>query len=230
MRSGIFLGIENRINKKFSFSAYADFWRHNWLKFNISKPSTGYEFFSKFEYRKKRKLSTYIQFFYESKEQNFTAQDQHFKSTGIQERKKLRLHFNNRIQKGLELRTRLEFNWFKTEIIKGSGFLLFQDIIYRPLLSPFSFTTRFSLFDTDSYDNRIFAYENSVLHEFAIPSYSGQGFRYYINLRYKIYPHITVEARFARSHKTRSDNLRSGLDEINGDSESQFKFQLRYQF
>jgi len=65
---------------------------------------------------------------------------------------------------------------------------------------PLSFTARWALFDTDGYDSRIYAYENDQLNLFRIPFYSGNGIKYYINLRYKYYKNQMIELRLAQTY------------------------------
>ena len=48
--NGIYLGLEYRIDRKWTMRAYADFWRHPWVRFGISRPSTGREFLYRVDY------------------------------------------------------------------------------------------------------------------------------------------------------------------------------------
>ena len=48
-----------------------------------------------------------------------------------------------------------------------------------PLRVDFSYL----FFDALNYDNRVYIYEKDVLYAFSIPSFSGAGSRYYVNLK-----------------------------------------------
>ena len=127
------------------------------------------------------------------------------------------------------MRTRVEFSWFKETSETSKGTLIFQDVIFKPLEKPYSFTARMALFDTNDFDSRIYAYENSLLYEFAIPSFSDRGVRYYLNYRHDIFDFLTAEFRIARTLKSRGD-IGSGNDFIDGDSRTDIKAQLKFSF
>lgn len=112
----------------------------------------------------------------------------------------------------------------------NTGIALIQDVFFKPLNSRFSANVRFVLFDTDTYDSRIYAYENDVYGVFSIPSYYYSGMRYYINLRYNIMRHFDFYVRLAQTVYTNQETVGSGLDEINNNSKSDLRFALKYEF
>jgi len=133
------------------------------------------------------------------------------------------------VTKILELRSRMEYTLFENINGPSIGYMLYQDVIYKPKNSHLSFTSRFALFDTDDNNSRLYAYENNILYEFGIPSYAGRGIRYYVNLRYRISPKLLAEFRWARTYKNRGTNG-SSLEEIDGDTRTDVKAQLKFSF
>jgi len=228
--NGIYFGLDWQLSKKWKLRTYADFWSHPWLRFTVNRPSTGMEYFVRLDYYLKRKLTIYAQFSHETKLNNYTVDGLATTQVGDQERYKLRLHLANQFTKFLELRTRAEFSLFKNPIRTSRGFLIYQDFIFKSISSPLSFTSRFAFFDTDDFQSRIFAFENSVLYDFSIPAYFDQGFRYYINLRYRGIRNVTLELRYSKTHLTNRDSFSSGNELVDGDIRSELKFQLRYAF
>ena len=239
--NGIYLGLEYRIDRKWTMRAYADFWRHPWVRFGISRPSTGREFLYRVNYYLKRRLQIYLQYFYENKMADYTSENA-IRLTGFQTRHRLRLNFDHTVSKSIRLRSRFELSRFENPEGLQHGYLVYQDFIIKPLSSPLSMTGRVAFFDTDDFDSRIFAYENSVLYEFAIPSFFDQGIRYYLNLRYRATRKLTLEFRIARTHFTRVDlspdpnsiyfieTIGSGNEQIKGNKRTELKAQLRYNF
>ena len=133
--------------------------------------------------------------------------------------------------KFLELRNRIHYGSFNDGVSRSShGYMIFQDIIYRPMNFPFSFTARYALFDTDSYGIRFYTYENDVLYSYSIPSFYGRGTRFYINLRYRGIRNIVLEARFARTYFSDRTSIGSGLDEILGNTRTEMKVQVKFNF
>ncbi len=75
-----------------------------------------------------------------------------------------------KLNSAFTFRTRVEILWYdKTGTSPEQGFLTYADIIYKPLRKPYSGNIRLQYFETDSYNSRVYAYENDVLYSFSIP-------------------------------------------------------------
>lgn len=66
------------------------------------------------------------------------------------------------------------------------GMLLLQDINYRFRHLPVSVWFRYCIFKTDSWDSRLYTYENDMLYSFSIPALSGEGSRSYLVAKWDI--------------------------------------------
>jgi len=230
--TGLYLGLEIIPFTEWRIHAYVDIWEHPWLRFNVDAPSTGYEYLARVTYTKRRKMEFYTQFRLEKKQRNNTDVESQFDQLLDQTRTQLRFHYKIKLTSALELRNRLELSSFiKSNNIDNSfGYMLYQDIIYKPRFSLFSLTGRIALFDTDGYDSRIYAFENDLLYNFSIPAYFNKGIRYYLNLRYKATRSMTLEFRIAQSRFRDLEVISSGLNEIQGNTRTDLKAQLKYSF
>jgi hypothetical protein len=103
-------------------------------------------------------------------------------------------------------------------------------LIYKQLSSPISFAARYALFETDSYYSRIYAYENDVLYAFSIPAYNGRGSRFYISAKYHIARGIDFWLRYAQTFYSDRNEIGSSKEQINGNTKSEIKAQLRLKF
>jgi hypothetical protein len=128
------------------------------------------------------------------------------------------------------LRNRIEWARFNKGIIDEQCNLNYQDIIYHLQKFPLDLTFRFALFDTDSWNTRIYAYENDVLYAFSIPPYYGKGIRSYLMLHSSISSHIDLWLRVARTTLTDVNVIGSGLNAITGGQKTEVKVQLRIKF
>ena len=63
------------------------------------------------------------------------------------------------------------------------GYLIFTDVIYKPLLKSYSAGIRGQYFETDSYNSRLYAFENDVLYSYSIPAFYNKGLHWYLNSR-----------------------------------------------
>lgn len=229
--TGLYIGLELRPGNGWRFNGYFDVWQHDWLRFTADAPSKGYEWLGRLTHTKRRKWETYVQLKFESKELN--AVGNLTQADFLSERNlfQFKYHISYKVTKSFELRSRLDVGYvtFDTEP-KQKGVSFFQDIIYRPIGIPLSFTTRFVLFDTDGYDIRFYAYENDLLYVFSIPAYYNEGTRFYLNVRFRGIRNLMIEARYEQTYWSNQDTFGSGLDQINGNRRSKVKMQLRYKF
>ncbi len=227
---GIYLGIDFHPNRNWSWSGYVDLYQHPWLRFRTDAPSRGQEFRTRLTYRIKRKLEVFVEARTETKQLN--TPDNETKTDFLSETQltQIRIHVANKVSKSLELRNRVHIGFFDDGVNQFSGYQMHQDIIFKPMNFPLSFTTRFAIFNTDDYAVRFYVYENDLLYSFSIPAYYDRGTRFYINLRYKGIRNLTLEARFAQTYFSDRESIGGGNDLIEGNTRTELKAQLQYKF
>ena len=91
-------------------------------------------------------------------------------------------------------------------------------------------TGRYALFDTDDYDNRLYAYESDAWLSFAFPPYYGKGVRNYLLLQYRLTHKIDVWVRWGHTRYTDRTTIGSGGEIIAGDTRNDIKLQARIKF
>ena len=227
---GIYIGAEIRPSLNWRISGYFDIWKHPWLRSNVDAPSSGNEQLVRVNYIRKRKFDLYFQYKREEKERNKRDNTSRTDFLAVRSTKKLRLHFGNKITRSFELRNRLEMVFFEEEERTSKGFMIYQDVLFKPIDFPLSFTGRIVFFDTDDSDSRIFAYENDLINNFSIPAYTHRGLRYYINLKYRGIRNLTAEFRLARTQLTNRDFVGSALNQIDENTRTDLKAQIKYSF
>ncbi len=227
---GLYTGLEITPSARWKIQLYHDLWTHPWLKFNIDSPTEGKEYFARVTYNLKRRLEVYAQFRSKHTYLNDRAEETQIPGVVSQRKAQIRLHLNNILDKAIQLRTRLEWSFYKISQEMQNGFLIYQDIVYKPLSSPWSASARITLFDTDDYETRIYTYENDLIYYYAIPAFNDKGSRYYINLRYKGIRNLTAEIKFARTRWLDIKSIGSGHDKIQGNTRSEIRVQLIYRF
>ena len=227
---GFYFGLRFRATNKIALSTYFDIWQHPWLRFQVDAPSHGKEFLFKIEYIEKRKINAYFQYRLEQKEVNGFREGSKIGPLFTRSQHRARLHLTNTLNKNLRLRNRFELSYFKLDEGWTRGYLLFQDIIYRPIGKSYSFSMRYALFDTDGFDTRIYTYENDILYEFSIPFYADKGTRFYINWRQKLGYHLTLQLRYSRTFYDNRETISSGNQLIVGNTLSEVKALVRYRF
>jgi hypothetical protein len=102
--------------------------------------------------------------------------------------------------------------------------------VHRPLRSKVELTGRIALFATDSYDARIYAYENDLIGLFSIPPTYGRGMRWYGMARWTPLRRVDVWVRYGAWIYNGQDRISSGLQEINGNVRSDLHLQVKFRF
>lgn len=231
---GLYLGIQYRPGNKWLLSAYADIWKHPWLRFNVDAPSVGSEYLVRLTYTRKKEMDVYFQFKLKTTEKNASAGEADYSRVAqLVEATRLQARFqlSYKINPFLELRNRIEYSWYKAGIGPSyQGYLVYQDAIFKPKDFPLSLTARVALFDTDGYNARIYAYENDILYSFSVPPYYGKGIRYYLNLRYRASKLLTIEAQIAQTRYSHQDVISSGLEAIMASHKTLVKGQVTFHF
>jgi hypothetical protein len=228
--TGLYTGIEITPSAKWKIQLYQDIWRHPWLRFNIDEPTTGQEYFARVTYTVKRRLEIYGQFRSKRSGINSRPTGDAIAQVVEQRRTSARLHMNNMLTRGIQLRTRMEWTFYNIPGEDQRGFLVYQDVVYSPIESPWTFSARVNLFDTDDYDTRVYTFENDLIYYYAIPAFSDRGSRFYINVRYKGIRNLTADVKFAQTRQLDVTSIGSGNDEIQGNVRSEFRAQLIYRF
>ncbi len=226
---GFFAGTSILLSKKFSLQAYADYFSFPWLKFLQDSPSHGVEYRAQLFYNHSRLVKMYIKYRYKQKEVNSSNENNGIVNYLQNETKSnWQYQISYQINERFSLRNRIEISEFQdANKAISRGYMLYQDISYISKNQRLASHTRFAIFNTDSYDSAIYAYENDVLFAFSIPAYSGQGIRFYELIRYAINDKIDCWLRYSLSYYPKQTTISSGLDQIAGNTKSEFKLQFR---
>jgi hypothetical protein len=227
--SGWYAGINITPSKKITYALYGDYFKFPWLKYRIDLPSKGYEVLTQMVYTPDKKFKATVRFKTERKQQNPDGDIDSVYIVGVNKRN-YRLAISYNLNRTVSLESRAEFTQYDKSIIHDNGFLIFQDISLKPMGSKLSGNARLAYFYTDSYNSRLYAYEDDVLYSSGFGMYNGKGFRTYLNLRYKLRRNLDVWTKYAVFLYQDVNTVGSGLDQIQGNKKNDVKFQLRYQF
>ncbi len=226
---GFYLGLRLRPRQTWIVQAYFDQYTFPWLRFNVPRPTSGYDALFSVIHTPRPWLRQDVILRSETREEaatTLTPSGQLFATVAPQTRQSARWQGSYVFSRRLTLRTRLEASRFKkAEARAAHGFLLFQDVRLHPT-STLTLDLRYALYQTDGYDARLYAYEYDVRYGFSIPALYGRGVRQYAVLRWTPATPITLEARYAVTRREDVTSLGSGLDATPGNRASEIKAQL----
>jgi len=225
---GTYLGIQIKPSSKVKLNAYVDFFRFPWLKFRVYAPSQGQEWLVRLSYQPEKNLHASVQMKQERKMRNAATEE------AISPTYTLVPILKNQVQANLELGVSPEFA-FQSRILwnqvildqaNTQGWMLLQDISFKR--EKWKLTARMALFDTETFDNRLYAYEHNALGAFAIPAFSGKGSRQYLLVQYRMHPKLTAYFRIAQTRYADREVISSGMQEIIGPKQTDTVLVLRY--
>lgn len=231
--TGYYLGFSVNPFKNWFLNGFFDIFKFPWLRFQANGPSFGYETIGQLIYRPSKTFEVYFRFRQKNRQLTESAAFSDAPIRGIENelRSYYRLNLSYSLTKEVKLRSRIEYSRYQRgERDVEQGFMVYQDIIYNPLNFPLSFNARLAYFDTESYNARIYVYENDVLYAYSFPAYFYRGMKAYVTLRYNIYKNIDAWVRVSNVFFSNRDQVGSGLEAISGKHRTDIKVQLRFKF
>jgi hypothetical protein len=227
---GILIGLIAKPAKFFSISAFFDRWSYPWLRYLVDAPSVGKDALAQINYTPSKTVDAYLRFRDRNRARNVTNfEDLDIDFPIAQRQRNIRFDIGYKISPSFKFRNRIEYVIFdQPDTRQEVGFLIMQDITYKPLSKPVSFSFRYALFDTDGFNSRIYAYESDVLYSFSIPAYFYKGSRTYLTLEYNLTRKIDIWFRYAQFYYTNRTETGSGLTETQGPLRSDFRIQVRF--
>ncbi len=229
--SGLYMGFVIKPHYKITCSAYADVYRYPWLKYQVDAPSSGYDINASLQYKPTKKIQIDLRYKFESSEKNTDDEEAVVDYLVPVHRQNFRFNIAWPVSNTVFFGNRVDVsNYRKYPHEAEWGYFLSQDIRYRNPKSPVAASFRFSVFDTKSYNSRIYIYENDVLYAYSLPSLYDKGIRYYILLQFTLGRHVNIWLRFAQTNYNDKNIISSGPNEINDHTQSEIKAQIRFKF
>ncbi len=222
--SGLYFGTKILPIKFVTLSAYSDFYRSEWMGYTTAGPSEGWDVFAQADFRFSQKLQFYLRFKNEEKDQKINDGERIVNHP--EQTQKTRIHFQYKPSETVTLKTRAEYVHFEG-LENENGVMVFQDVQFSPVSVPLNLSARVAWFSTESYNSRIYAYENDLLYTFSIPAFYGKGVRAYFNLKYKISERFDCWLKLGNTLQNDRETIGSGNDKIIGKNKTEIKIQVR---
>lgn len=227
---GIYIGATFNPIAKVSITTFLDNYRFPWLSFRADAPSYGVEFGSQITWRPYRKLEILGLYRTETKHRNASIESP-INILEAQNISQYRVQATITASSIITLRNRFEMRVYNEE--SGApeyGYLIFQDIQYNAPKGNWNLKFRYALFDVESFDARVYVYENDLRYQFSVPAFSSRGTRVYLLSSWKINQRINWQFRIAQTYFSNRDTVGSGLNTISGNRRTDLKTQLIFKF
>jgi hypothetical protein len=195
-------GFNTGINAKglnvFQLNAFIYLYKFPWLKYAVYKPANGSEWYIKISYAINKKNNLLVSCNHKYDFKNISEENQVMKNISQQERYHFRLQYDVDLKDIFSFSNRIDLMKFKIENQKYSeGFLFYINFKIKNIFKKLNTEFRLILFDTESYDSRLYAFENDLLQSFAVNNYFGKGMRYFLILKYKQSKNLSFLAKWS---------------------------------
>ena len=221
--SGLYLGAKYSL-PQWQFAGYVDVFRFPWLKYGIDAPSSGKDILLQVNFNPKTSLNMNVRYKLKEKEKNVSE-----KTVDIlpytQHRWRYQLNFKPNSQ--LNLKTQADYNIYSMENNTTTGWSVSQAFGYKASNSRFNFDLSFAYFNALDWNNRIYSYEKNILYVFNMPSYYGEGIRYYLTLKWNICRNLNFYTKISSTQYFDKNVISSGLEEIDGRKKTEINFLLK---
>ncbi|MFT3747818.1 MAG: helix-hairpin-helix domain-containing protein [Agriterribacter sp.] len=228
---GLYAGINIRPVYKIKINAYTDLFSFPWLKYRVDAPSRGQEYFIQCIYTPSKQAEVSTRYRSMNKAINNKSATNALNEVANFSNRSWRTQINYQLNTVWSIRQRFELLWYtKENEDPEKGFLSFFDIFFKPKMNKLGMNARLQYFESDSYNSRLYAYENDVLFYYAVPVFYDKGVRYYLNIKYNILKSASVWIKWGQSIYSNKTSIGSGLDEITGNKKSEIRILLSADF
>ena len=225
--NGFYYGVQYKVSTQLQFQGYFDLYQFPWLKYSVNQPSVGSEAFFQLTYQPSKKIQVYGRYKRSLKEQSTAYNNNELSFLENKLQQNIRIHATIDLNDAWSLRSRVEWVALNTLNKKEQGFLMYQDIKLSRPTSRFEYVLRIALFDTDSYESRIYSYESNPIYVFSNPAYYDQGSRIYGMVQYKLSKQSTLWIRYGGFYFSRLNQIGSGPELIDGATKQELLVQYR---
>lgn len=227
---GFYLGAEAQITRQLRISGYVDHYSFPWRTFTNPLPASGRDYLVQVNASPTRSLDLILRYSNKTQEGAEAATDSLLRSIRPmvdRQQHKLRLTAILHVSRNLRLKGRAEATAVEYALLDRSerGFLFYHDLQHS--LSRFlSIETRLIFFHTDSYDSRVYEYENDLRGVLANIALYGKGWRWYVLMRWNVANLISLSAKYSETRKEGVTSIGSGMTEILGDVDNRLGVQV----
>lgn len=228
---GFYSGITINPTNFLRIDAYADFFKFPWLKYRTDAPTTGNDYMVQVTYKPNKEVQFLARYKNQVKPLNYNPRNLTLNPVIGKPKQNLRIQYSMKLASTFTSRSRVELCWFdKKGEAAENGFMIYTDIIAKPLMKRYSGNVRLLYFETEGYNSRIYAFENDVLYGYSIPVFFDKGYRYYLNINYDLSKKLSFWMRISQTIYPEKTRYGSGLDEVNSSTKTELKLQGIYSF
>ncbi len=232
--TGVLVTLTTSITRKLDGTFFSDLYRSEWVQYLIDKPCDYIDLGTYLNYKISRDAQVELRYGYKSVYKN--KKNLYFNEIEFTNQHKLKLHLVWQPIDKIKLKTEVIYRINIIDSLQKvqktdfrRGFLIYQDFQYHIGKPDLQIHFRMALFESDTYNERIYAYENDLQYCFTVNNYYDKGVRYYLMIKYKL-GIMTLQGRISRTVYQNKQTVGSGNDQINQNHKTEVKIQTIFNF
>lgn len=230
---GFYAGLRHQVGEYLTFNAYFDQYRSPAPRFGTEQPTSGRDWMVKAQIEPTPGWMFYLQYKNDAREEEYRATDDRGKEVrriGYGARRSARGHLEYAMNAKIRVRTRLEAVQNESPDSEPEyGYLMYQDLRFLPG-SSWTFDARITVFETESFDTRVYQFENDLLYVFSSTVLFNRGQRLYLLANWEPRDYLELWAKAGITIFEDENTIGSGLNQIEGNIRSNVGLQARLNF
>ena len=219
--SGLYSGLSLLPFKGLEINTYFDQFKFPYRSYSDPTAISGNDFLTNVSWVVNRDLTLNVRYKNENKEGTTTITDEFGRSIKqVENRNQLnfRIGFDYDISDRFRVRSRYDYVFVKYELFGGNnkGNMFFTDLRFIPAKG-ITISTRFIFFETDSYDSRLYEYEDDIRGVMSNLGVYGKGRRWYTMIKYRPYGFVEISGKYAETYMDGANTIGTGNDLIHSD-------------
>lgn len=220
--SGIYIGGSWNPNTRISLTAYTDMAYFAWPKYQALGSSHSFDNLLQATILTSKHSSLTARYRLRMREKNAEKQGELI----YKDEQRLRLAYN--LQSGkLSWKAQVDLAYCKYNETDWGG-MLSTNVTYA--LKKVKLSTGAGYFNTESYNARVYAYEQSTPYNLSFPSFYGKGMRLYALAQAEIIKRLSLIAKCGMTHYFNRDTIGSSYQQINSSSQTDADIMIRWTF
>lgn len=223
---GLYLTSRIVLSPRVDLDFFYDYSKYTWLRYRLDAPEESMLTGLNLAVSIGRKGKLGLKYQYKKKYKNH-QEDVYVYGIKPFHSSKIRLIWECQPLDFLKLKTEADYiiNHSKPLSYKHDGVLLYQDAGIEVGYTGLGFHLRIAFFDTDTYEERLYAYENDLYYSFTINAHYDKGWRAYLLVHYA-YKCLHFWVRLSQTYYLNKEEIGSGMDLIQGKHKTELKMQI----
>jgi hypothetical protein len=203
---GIFFGFNWQTPWSMILTAYTDVFSFPWLSYNADRPLNGSESVVQMSYSPSKDIEIILRCRSSHKDKNQSLENSAGNEVNTFEKQNLRLQGWFALSDKINFTSRIE--WCQSGYYSSkttAGILVYTGFGYK-IKKQSSLSFRYSFYNIDDFNSRIYAYENDILYSYSVPAFSGNGQKIYVMFKHQFCENATLWLRYEFSREFALDS------------------------